>query len=59
MSNNPRNSDLNEDQNINHVTERFHDPNHRCVHKKLLLLYTESESSAVQMFQTKAEDEAD
>lgn len=58
MSNNPRNSNLNEDQNINHVTERFHDPNHRRDHK-LLLLYTESESSAVQIFQTKAEDETD
>lgn len=37
MSNKPRNSNLNEAQNINHVTERFHYPNHRRDHKKLLL----------------------
>jgi len=36
MSNNSRNSNVNEDQNINHVSERFHDPNHRRHHKKLL-----------------------
>ena len=48
MSNNPRNSNLNEDQNIIHVTESFHELNHSREHKKLLLLYTESESSAIQ-----------
>jgi len=37
MNNKPRNSNLNEAQNINHVTERFHYPNHTRDHKKLLL----------------------
>jgi hypothetical protein len=37
MSNKPSNSNLKEDQNINHATERYNDPNNSRDHKKLLI----------------------